>query len=474
MSLILKIGLEKKTDVLRLNEDGDSENKKGNKMGKYDLIVLGAGPAGYSAAIRAVQLGKKVLLIEEDKIGGTCLNRGCIPTKYLWETLHLYKRINRAKDYGISAQTNPLEFEPVQQKSLKNIEMMGKGLKKLLDSYNLNVLEGKAEIKDPNSIRIITGNNEKEIRYDKLIIATGSRAKDLPSIKINHDNIIDSTDILNLKAAPKSLLIIGGGVIGVELANIFSKFSESVIIVEKESQILPEENAEFAEEVQKILERAGVEVKTSFQFSDEILSKYEKVLLAVGRSPNIEALGLEKNGIKVSKNGIDVNEYLQTAKNNIYAAGDVTGNSYLAYIAQADGVRAVENAFGGNRTADYKAIPKIIFSDPPAASVGNTSDTDDEIISGKFPFSANSRAVIENERIGWVKIYINKSTNQLVGGQMVGPHAEELIEIISVGVKNKLKAESLSREVFFHPSLSEAIHCACEDALNKCVDLPKK
>ncbi|MCX5781442.1 MAG: dihydrolipoyl dehydrogenase [Elusimicrobia bacterium] len=442
----------------------------------FDLIILGAGPAGYSAAIRSAQTGKKVLLVEKEKFGGTCLNWGCIPTKFLWESVNLAKKIRKAGNFGFSAEIKDYSFELIQKKNEKNIEILSKGLKNLIESYKIETKNGSAKFIGGKKIEISSIDGKKEeIEFKKLIIACGSLPKDLPNLKIDHNKVIDSRDALQLKEIPKSLLIIGGGAIGVEMATIFSYFGSEVSIIEKEPNILPGEDVELSEEIKKNLVRSGVSVNTGAVFSDDLRGKFEKIILVVGRKPNIDQLFLEKEGIVYTPNGISVNEYLETSVKGIYAAGDVNGKAYFAYTAIADGLISAENAFVEKNKTEYSNVPKVVFSDPPCASIGNIpEDLKEKIVYGKFPFTANSRALIEGERSGWVKVSVNKKTNEILSGQIIGANADELIQLLSIAIRNKLKVDDLRRELFFHPGLSEALLCALEDSINKCVELPKK
>ncbi|MFH1367835.1 MAG: dihydrolipoyl dehydrogenase [Elusimicrobiota bacterium] len=443
----------------------------------YNLIVIGAGPAGYSAAIRGAQLGALVLLVEKEAVGGTCLNWGCMPTKFLWESLHLQKKMRRAADYGITADVKGQDFTALQQKKGKTVELLTKGLSALLKSYSIETAEGAASFAGPDEIIIKKKNGETQsVKGKKIIIATGSRSSNLKDLAIDHNKILDSTDLLNIKEPPKSLLIIGGGAIGVELATIYSGLGCEVTVIEKEPQLLPAADAELAAEVKKILERQGVKVITGSGDFGELVKTADKVLLSAGRKPNVDGLALEKAGVKYSEKGIEIDEFCRTSDENIYAAGDVTGKSFLAYVSQAEGAAAAENALGGKTTVNRDAVPWAVFSDPPVAGVGaRENDLPAEKISiGRFQLAASGRAAIESERKGWAKIICEKSTGKLLGGCMAGPGAEELMPVLALAVRNKLTAKDLSREIFFHPSISEALHCACEDALGKCVDLPAK
>jgi len=448
------------------------------EKGNFDLIVVGSGPAGYSAAVRASQMGARVLLVERSAAGGTCLNWGCIPTKFLWEALHLEARIKKASNYGIIADLKAISFPDLTEKKNKTVELLSRGVKQLMESHAVTVIEGTAAFSATKAIDVISKNGVKTVYFcDKYILATGSSPTAFPGYAFDHDKIIDSTDALNLKEVPKTLLIIGGGAIGVEFASIFARLGSSVTLVEKEIQLLPGEDPELADAVKKSLQRDGVKVNTGAPASFEDMAKNsDKLLIATGRRSNAALLNLEQTAVRYSNKGIEVNKFLETSQKGIYAAGDVTGNFYLAYTAQAEGVCAAENAMGTKIVLDHAVIPKVVFSNPPAASVGiaNLNLKPGNIITGSFAFAASSRAFIESERRGWVKIIAEKVSGKIIGGMVLGTCAEELITVIAIAIKHRMTLHNMTRELFFHPSLSEAIHCACEDALAKCVDLPKK
>ena len=447
------------------------------KEKNYDLVVIGGGPAGYSAAIRGAQLGAKVLLIEKDKLGGTCLNRGCVPTKFLWEAVRRIDEVKKSDRFGLTAEVKEINFGSIQQKNRKNVDILTRGVKSLIESYKIETVNGSAKLLSKNKISVSASGGEKdELDFSKLIIASGSAPKELPVLRADHNNVIDSTDALMLDAVPKTLLIVGGGAIGVEMAVIFSSFGSEVTIIEKEENILPGEDKELQDEVKKNLIRAGITVNTGSAFSDDLRGKFEKILLVVGRKPNVDGLALESAGISFGANGIKVNEHLETSVPGIFAAGDANGNAYFAYTAQSDGILAAENALGKKGKAEYSAVPRVVFSDPVCASVGKIPENipAEKIAVGKFPFSASARAYIEGERTGWVKVSINKDSREILSAQIVGARADDLIQIFSMAIANKLKIEDFRREIFFHPGFSEAVFNALEDSLKKCVELPKR
>lgn len=437
---------------------------------RYDLIVIGGGPAGYSAAIKAAQFNKSVLLVEKERVGGTCLNRGCIPTKYLLEALSTVKRIKKSGEYGISAEIREPDFIKIQEKKNKSIELLVSGLEKLIKTHSIIINEGTAAFINTHDIEITSKNGEKHTASsDKIIIASGSSPRYIPELPIDHDRTIDSNDILRLKELPRSLFIIGGGAIGVEFASIFSGFGSEVTLLEKEKHILPAEDIEFAGEVKKILQRQYVKVIENAADIETLSKTAEKILVAIGRKPCTEGLNLENAKLQHSAGGIAVNEYFETTEGGIYACGDVTGKNFLAYAAEAEGICAAENAFGQKNTVNYSAMPRVVFSQPPCASAGKMEqDFLPEAISvGRSSMAANSKAFISGERTGWVKIISEKPSGKILGGQIIGHGAENIISIIALAIANKLTIHDMRRTLFFHPAVSESIYDACEDAKRK-------
>lgn len=428
----------------------------------YDIIIIGGGPAGYSAAVRAAQLKANVLLIENNQLGGTCLNNGCIPTKFLWKS--------------VFSKAEKPDLKTLQEAKNKNINLLIKGMENLVKSHHITVIKGTVKFLNSKELVIASEGKNTTLSFGKVIIATGSKPKALPDLSFDKKFIINSTDLLSLDEPPKSLLIMGAGAIGVELALIMNELGCKTTILEKETQVLPFADKDLAQEAQKLLERKGVKIILGNNPVQIDIRNFEKILLAIGRDPNIDSLDLEKVGIKFGKKGIEVNEYLETNVSGIYAAGDVTGNTYLAYISQRDGIIAAENALGEKNKTEYTNIPWAVFTIPPMAHAGKEESkcNKDDIIIGRFPLTANSRSFIEGQRTGFIKIIADKNSKEIIGGSIFGNNADELISIVSLAVSNKLKISDIKRESFFHPSVAESIYGACEDAEGKCVDLPQK
>jgi dihydrolipoamide dehydrogenase len=446
----------------------------------YDIIVIGSGPGGYNAAIRASQLGAKVAIIEQSLLGGVCLNYGCIPTKFLWTTLKRKIDIKKAYEYSLNVNINKINFKSIIQSKNKNIENIRNGMLKVILSYNIDLIYAKASFVDKNTIIIV--ENDKRLTYelhsDKIIIATGTQQKQISGLMYTNDSrLISSNDILNTYELPENMLIIGGGPIGVEMSTIFSGFGCNVTLLEYENYLLSKEDIEISEEIKKNLIRQGVTVITNFNqkiCQETNKKKYTKILVTVGRLPN-NNLNLDNVGIKTNKLGfIDVDAFCQTNIKNIYAVGDITGKYLLAYTAQNDGIIAATNAVTGNSiTIDNSIIPSVIFSMPQSASVKISGFSQYKDVSiGKFPFAASTRAIIDSERIGFVKCAVDKFSKKPLAFWILGEHADEIINVASQILKSEVK--HIQRETIFHPSLSEILLNAYEDAFSKCIELPKK
>jgi len=435
---------------------------------KYDIAVIGSGPGGFAAAVRAAQLGAKVALVEKSEIGGTCLNCGCIPTKFLWQALNTKQKIQKSYDYGFKATLEPFSFADIIAKKDKLISNIRKGMDMILSSYGIEVLKGEASFKNKNTLLV----DQQEITADKIIIASGSKSSEIKNFPFDGNKVISSTDVLDLQAIPKTILVIGGGSIGVEMSAILAGFGAQVTLAEYESCVMPSEDSEVSAEITKGLQKLGVEVMTSCSNALDNASKYEKVLIVTGRAPN-NNLKLENAGIETFGKGfIKTNAHCQTNIESIYAIGDITGEGMLAYTAQYEGEMSAENAVKGNALIkDDKVIPQVVFSVPPAASV-KVQDFGKykNVLYGKFPWIASGRAFIENERSGFAKCAVDADTKKPLGFLIVGAHADELINTAAQIIKT---CEPPLREMFFHPSLSESLYNAYEDAFGKCTEKVK-
>jgi dihydrolipoamide dehydrogenase len=441
----------------------------------YNVAVIGSGPGGFAAAVRSAQLGAKTAIIEKSFVGGTCLNCGCMPTKFLWQALKLKQKIQKSYEYGFNSKLDPVVFSDVINKRDKNISNIRKGMELILSSYSIDVVRGTASFKDKNMLSVSNEGSRFDILADKIIIASGTKPSSIRGFDFDGNKIISSTDaLLSSTQLPKTMLVVGGGAIGVEMSTIFSGFGCRVTLVECERQLLPNEDGEMSEEIKKNLSRQGVEVFTSCVNSLNNADKYEKILIVTGRYP-VNDFGIDKIGVKTTVKGfVKTNEFCQTNIENIYAVGDIAGKNLLAYTAQNEGCIAAENAIKGNSLKiNNKVIVQVVFSMPQSASVKVVDFSNyKNVFLGKFPFTASGRAFIEGERAGFVKCAVDKVTQKPLAFWLLGAHSDELINTASQILANS--ANHILRESFFHPSLSESLLSAYEDALGKCTEIPKR
>lgn len=455
-----------------------------------DICILGGGPAGYVAAIRVSQLGGKVVLIEEREIGGTCLNRGCIPTKSLLKTseaLYLLKKVN---ELGIESSISAIDHNIIVSRKDRVVKSLRMGLEHLLSKDGVEILKGRGWIETPGKIRVKTKNEEIVVCSNKLIITTGSEPL-LPNLPgINLDGVITSDEALDMKNVPESITIIGAGAIGMEFATLFNSLGTKVTVVEFKDTILPGEDREVTAELLKIMKRQGIKFKLTSKVKEiskvdkgldiiidengnERTIQSEKVLVAAGRklnslSPDIVSLGLKK-----TNGSIEVNERMETNLEGVYAAGDVIGGSLLAHLAFAEGRVAAENAMGIQSRLNYNTVPSCIYTIPEVASVGLSEDQAKEqgitVRVGRFDFRNNGRALCHGDREGFVKVITEESTGVILGARILGPHASELLSEITLAVTLGVKAEVLADMIHPHPSLSEAVMEACADAIGRAI-----
>jgi dihydrolipoamide dehydrogenase len=462
---------------------------------KYDIAVIGSGPGGYVAAIRAAQLGANACVIEKDKVGGVCLNRGCIPTKALIASSEAYNKMKNAAKYGIAINGTIEANWPQMLKRKQNVvDIMVRGINTLFKSYGVTLSKGVATLLDKNHLAINSDGAEKKIEADKIIIATGSRPASLPAFPIDGKKIISSNEALELPEVPKSLLIIGAGAIGCEFAFILNSIGCQITIVEMLPHAVPLEDEDISILLERELKKAKIRLITNqkvastqqrddgmmvstLENGEEIVT--EKILVSIGRSLNIEDLDLEKVGIKQTARGaIEVNERMETAVEGIYAIGDVIGGALLAYTASKEGLVAAENALGGNAKMDYSVNPVTIFTHPEIGSVGlKEREAKEKGMSyhiGRFPFRALGKAHALGEIAGEVKLIADASTDRLLGAHIIGPHATDLIHQAALALKEKLTASELGEMIHSHPTLSEAIMEAAHDIHNMSIHQLKK
>ncbi|MCX5707451.1 MAG: dihydrolipoyl dehydrogenase [Candidatus Omnitrophica bacterium] len=422
----------------------------------YDLTIIGAGWAGFNAALRAKSLGMKVALVEESFIGGTCLNQGCIPTKTLVQSAKIFEEIKKAGNFGISIGVEPqLNFLEVNSRKEKIIQLLRKGMENRLSG--IEYICGHARLLDNQRIKV----NDREIQSSKILLSLGSIPLELPGFGFDGKKIISSDQILKLDKIPGSLLIIGGGVIGCEFAQIYSCFGTKVTVVELMDQLLPGVDREIAKKLETVFKKKKISVFTSTDAKTKDLNNFELVLVCVGRSPRTE--GLDALGIAAGKSGIIVDDYLHTSVENVYAAGDCVGKLMLAHYAGFQGVCAVENIKSPDapRKAENQAVPACIFTSPEIAFVGlneeQAGSKNFRVKVNKFDFLGSGMARIQDEAEGFIKIISDAESGLLLGAQIIGPKATELISIFGVSLSSGLSVKDLKKTIFAHPSLSEAI-----------------
>ena len=423
----------------------------------YDLVIIGAGWAGFNAALKAKHLGFKVCLIEKAQVGGTCLNLGCIPTKALIQSAKAYALTKKSSAFGIEVSNPKIDFNKIQERKDKIIQQLRSGMQFMLK--NIDFLNAEAKILSAEEIEV----SGKTIKTKFILIATGSRPIELSAVKFDAKKILSSSDALELKEIPESLLIIGGGVIGCEFASLFSILGSQVAIAEKMPQLLPGEDREVAKKIETLFKKKGIKVNTDTDANTLNAAGYNLILVCVGRAPKTEGLGLEKIGIKLDKGKVAVDEYLKTNIDNIYAAGDCTGKTMLAHFAAYQGITAAENIAHPEKPkkADNTNIPNCVFTDPEIASVGLSEDIARgegmDISIHKFDFLSSGMARITDETDGFIKIISDKKTDQILGASIIGPRATELIATLTLAVSNQLKISQLKGIIFAHPTFSEAI-----------------
>lgn len=421
----------------------------------YDLVVIGAGWAGFSAASYAAKNGFKTALIEKDAIGGTCLNYGCIPTKAILNTTKLFSQFKKSAKFGITVSAPSLDLSRLNQRKNEVVSQLRSGLEFLIKSNKIDFLKGEAEIISPNQVKV----DGKVLEAKYILIATGSRPMELPKIKFDGNTVISSTDALSLPEMPKKALIIGGGVIGCEFAEVFISCGAEVEIVELTGNLLPGVDKEIAKRLEVILKKRGAKISLNTDATALPFSDYGKVLLCVGRTACSDCF--KDLSIQRERGKITVNEYLQTSIPNIYAAGDCIGGYLLAHVASYEGRLAVKNMAEGNKQkTDYRAVPAGIFTNPEIACVGLSEEearkNSSDIIVKKFDFRSLGMSYVIDEPDGFVKIISDKKEN-LLGASIIGPKATELIHVLALALHNRLTISQIRDTIFAHPTISEAI-----------------
>lgn len=456
----------------------------------YDVIVIGSGPGGYISAVRASQLGQKVAIIEKyATLGGTCLNVGCIPSKALLDSSHhYYDAVKHFEEHGILIDPPRIDFPKMIERKAKVVEQTTGGVKFLMDKNKIDVYEGVGSFVDATHVKVTKSDGSEEtVEGKNIIIATGSKPSNLPFITLDKERVITSTEALKLPEVPKHLLVIGGGVIGLELGSVYKRLGADVSVIEYMDKIVPGMDADVSKELQKVLKKQGVKFFTSHAVNavernrDEVTVKAKNkkgadvefkgdyCLVSVGRRAYTDGLGLENVGIKVNERGqVEINDHLQTNVPNIYAIGDVVKGAMLAHKAEEEGVVVAELIAGQKPHIDYNLIPGIVYTWPEVAAVGKTEqelkDAGVEYKAGKFSMRALGRSRASGDIDGFVKVLADKSTDEVLGVHIVGARAADLIMEAAVGMEYKASAEDFARICHGHPTYSEAFKEAAKSA----------
>ena len=461
---------------------------------KFDLIVLGSGPGGYVAAIRASQLGLKTAIVEAEELGGICLNWGCIPTKALLKSAQVYEYINHASDYGITVNGATADFGSMVKRSRGVADGMSKGVQFLMKKNKIEIISGWGKIQPGKKVEVADKDGKKTVYAgDHILIATGARARELPTLKIDNEKVIGYRKAMTLETQPKSMVVVGSGAIGVEFAYFYNAIGTKVTIVEFMDRIVPVEDEEVSKALEKSYKKSGITIMTSSEVTkvdtkgagckvtvktakgEEIL-ECDVVLSAAGVVSNLENIGLEEVGILVDKGKIQVNEYYQTNMPGYYAIGDVVPGPALAHVASAEGIICVEKIAGHHPEAlDYGNIPGCTYCSPEIASVGMTEAkakaAGHEVRIGKFPFSASGKASASGAKEGFVKLVFDKKYGELLGAHLIGANVTEMIAEIVAIRKLETTGHELIKTVHPHPTMSEAIMEAAAAAYDEVIHL---
>lgn len=445
---------------------------------RSDIAVIGTGPGGYVAALRAAQLGAKVVIVEKDRVGGVCLNWGCIPTKALLRTAEVLNLAKRAPEYGVQVGDVALDWSAAQKRKDGVVRRLTGGVKLLLDRAGVQLVMGTARFASPQVLQVALADGSERIEAAHYVIATGSRPMSLPIPGLQGSGALTSDNAVALEELPGRMLIVGAGPVGVEFATLFRACGAEVTLVELLPRILPALDPDLGTEVGRALKKMRVKLHTSSKVtqvevvngsyevtidreSGQVTAEVDSVLLAVGRQPNLEELHLAAASVPPGKEGLEVDEHMRTNMEHIFGAGDVTGGPLLAHVAMYEAVVAVENALGYERRINYDAVPSSVFSWPEVATVGLSEPEavkrGYDVQVGKFPFRANGKALALGERDGFVKIVAESKYGQVLGVHIVGPHASDLIQEATMAITLEATLDEFEATMHPHPTLTEAV-----------------
>jgi dihydrolipoyl dehydrogenase len=454
-----------------------------------DVGILGTGPGGYVAAIRCAQLGLSVAAVEDDRPGGVCLNWGCIPTKSLLRNAEVVHLFQRAAEFGIRVNGFEADYAEAVRRSRRVADRMAKGVEYLFRKNKVLLLPGRGRLASPTTIEVATSNGSDRIQARAVIAATGSEPKSLPGVAIDEERVLSSTGAVRREQAPKSLVIIGAGAVGVEFADVYRAYATEVTVLEALPRILPVEDEEVSAQLARSLTRRGVTLRTGVKVTSVKAGgagvvveteggrlESEALLMAVGRQAKVAGVGLEALGVKLERGFIAVSPRMETSVAGLYAIGDAAGRQLLAHKAMAEGVVAAETIAGRNpRPVDYGNVPSCTYCHPQVASVGLTEaqarEGGRELSIGKFPFTASGKAVALGETDGFVKVVADKGTGEILGVHILGPEATEIIHEFAVGRTLEATLEEIVHTIHAHPTLSEAALEAALGALGQAIHI---
>ena len=464
-----------------------------SKHNNFDIVVIGGGPAGYVAAIRAAQLGARIALVEERDLGGTCLNRGCIPSKALIKCAELLAIPSAAKRFGIAFAEPKVDIDRVRAHKDRVVKQLVSGVETLMQANNIQVFAGHGRLASANEVQVTSDDQTTELQADKIVLASGSVPLELPIPGADGDKIVTSDEAVDLLGPPEALVIVGAGYVGCEFAGIYSAFGTQITIIEMLDRVVPAEDPEASDLLARALKKSGVQInceakvvnisdvqgrkRIEYEQAGEVQPvEADLILMAAGRRAYTEELGLDELGINTDRGRIQVDEMLQTNIPGIYAVGDCLRGAGLAHLASHEGIVAVQNALGEVGQVNYDAVPGCIFTHPEIASVGvkehEVQARGLDVTVGKFPFSALGKAPAIGEREGFVKLIAEAGSNRVIGGTIVGPAATELIAEITLAVETGLTLDEVAETIHSHPTLSEAVGEAALAGLGRAIHLP--